>query len=63
MKTITKHATAAPILAIDLGKYKSVVCVYHSAEAQRFLSITTSRPELVRLLARQRPATRWPKPE
>ena len=26
--------TAAPILAIDLGKYKSVACVYDPATAQ-----------------------------
>jgi len=25
-------ATAAPILAIDLGKYKSVACVYRTAD-------------------------------
>jgi hypothetical protein len=44
MQTITQSATAAaPILAIDLGKYKSVACVYRSAEDLRFLSIPTSR--------------------
>jgi transposase len=55
--TTTANATAAaPILAIDLGKYKSVVCVYRSADDCRFLSLPTSRPELARLLERQRPA-------
>ena len=43
MTTTTAIATAAPILAIDLGKYKSVACVYRSADDLRFLSITTSR--------------------
>jgi transposase len=58
METITTNstATAAPILAIDLGKYKSVACVYRSADELRFLSIPTSRVELTRLLARHRPA-------
>jgi transposase len=58
METITtvSTATAAPILAIDLGKYKSVACVYRTADDLRFLSIPTSRDELTRLLAKQRPA-------
>jgi transposase len=59
MQTITTptSATAAdPILAIDLGKYKSVACVYRTAEEHQFLSIPTSRDELTRLIARQRPA-------
>lgn len=37
MQKITTTTTADPILAIDLGKYKSL------AEAVRFASITTSR--------------------
>jgi hypothetical protein len=33
--TGTKITTAAePILAVDLGKYKSVACLYRSAECQ-----------------------------
>jgi hypothetical protein len=41
METITTNstATAAPILAIDLGKYKSVACVYRTAEELRFLFV------------------------
>ena len=42
----------APILAIDLGKYKSVACLYRSAEDLRFITVTTSRDELARLLER-----------
>jgi len=39
------------ILAIDLGKYKSVACLYDGdPTAARFLSFTTSRAELMRLL-------------
>jgi len=57
MQAITKSkSAAAPILAIDLGKYKSVVCLYRSADDVRFLSIPTTRAELTRLLAKQRPA-------
>jgi transposase len=58
MTTITTNTTATaagPILAIDLGKYKSVVCVYRSADDVGFRSITTSRDELARLVKVQRP--------
>jgi transposase len=51
--------TTAPgtIVAIDLGKYKSVACAYDPATAQaRFDTRTTSRSELLRLLERYRPA-------
>jgi transposase len=44
------------ILAIDLGKYKSVACLYRAADDLRFLTFPTSREELTRLLQRQRPA-------
>ena len=55
--TTIKTATAAgPILALDLGKYKSVACVYRSADDLGFLSVTTRREELTRLLQRHRPA-------
>ena len=46
-----------PILAIDLGKYKSVACLYHPATAEaEFRTLDTSRSELTRLIARARPA-------
>ena len=44
------------ILAIDLGKYKSVACIYRSADDQQFTTISTSRAELSRLVAKHRPA-------
>jgi transposase len=58
MTTITTEiATAAlPILSLDLGKYKSVACIYRAAGDQQFTTITTSRAELTRLLAKHRPA-------
>ena len=44
MMTTTEIATATgAILAIDLGKYKRVVCHYHSAADQRFTTIRTTR--------------------
>ena len=47
MQTITMKTatTAEAILAIDLGKYKSVACLYGAADDVRFLSIPTSRDE------------------
>ena len=52
-----KIATAAEtILALDLGKYKSVACICRRAEDPRFTTITTSRAELIRMLAKHRPA-------
>src|SRR5262249_5537788 len=54
--TTTATTTAAPILAMDLGKYKSVVCLYRSADDCRFLSLPTSRAEIARLLDRHGPA-------
>jgi transposase len=54
--TTTKSTTAAEtILAIDLGKYKSVACIYRSASDQRFTTITTSRADLTRLIDTHRP--------
>src|SRR5262245_14340881 len=54
---MTATTTAAPILAIDLGKYKSVACDYDSATAEAaFATFDTSRDELRRRLARARPA-------
>src|SRR5262245_2564480 len=52
----TTNVTASPILALDLGKYKSVACLYRSANDHRFLSFSTSREELARLLDQHRPA-------
>jgi transposase len=53
----TKIATAADtILALDLGKYKSVACIYRTVDEQRFATITTSRAELSRLVAKHQPA-------
>jgi transposase len=45
-----------PILSLDLGKYKSVACIYAGAEDTRFTTITTSRTELIRLFAKYRPS-------
>jgi transposase len=53
----TANATAADtILAIDLGKYKSVACLYRSADDQRFATLPTTRAELTRLIDKHRPA-------
>jgi transposase len=55
--TTTKIATGADtILALDLGKYKSVACIYRSADDTQFTTIATSRAELTRLFARHQPA-------
>jgi transposase len=54
--TTTANATAADlILALDLGKYKSVACLYRSADDHRFLSLATGREEIARLLDKQKP--------
>jgi hypothetical protein len=50
--------TAAPglILALDLGKYKSVACLYHGdPNNARFDSFTTDRQHLRQLFARHNP--------
>ena len=57
--TTTTHATTAAgaILALDLGKYKSVACAYDRATAQpRFHTLDTTRDELRQLFERHRPA-------
>jgi len=47
----------ATILALDLGKYKCVACLYHPATTEaEFRTLDTSRAELTRLIARTRPA-------
>ena len=54
------HTTAAApglILALDLGKYKTVACVYPAdPAAARFESLTTDRDRLRKLFAEYRPA-------
>ena len=53
----TQTATAAEaILAIGLGKYKRVACLYGAADDVRFLSISTTRHELTRPLTKHQPA-------
>ena len=57
--TTTPNLTAAAgtILALDLGKYKSVACLYDRATAtHRFATLDTTRDELTRLLQLHRPA-------
>jgi transposase len=56
MTTNAVTTAAAPILAIDLGKYKCVACLYRSADDQRFESIATRRQQLAELIDRHRPA-------
>lgn len=56
MAITTKAPTAERILAVDLGKYKSVACVYQPPGGEvEFLSFATSRPELTQRLAKHRP--------
>jgi hypothetical protein len=45
MNTVSTTASAnTSILAIDLGKYKSVSCLYHQATGEiQFTTIDTSR--------------------
>jgi transposase len=56
--TTTATATTGTILALDLGKFKSVACAYDRdhPDRPRFESITTSREYLDRLLAKYTPA-------
>src|SRR5262249_31392610 len=56
MTNMTEITSAAgAILALDLGKYKSVACIYRSADDKQFTTISTSRAELTRLFAKHRP--------
>jgi hypothetical protein len=57
MMTTTAQTTAATdtILAIDLGKYKSVACHSPALNQQSFVKFTTSRAELTKLLDKHRP--------
>jgi transposase len=58
MNTITTTAsTHASILAIDLGKYKSVACVHDPDTGEcRFTTFDTSRAELRKLIGKESPA-------
>ena len=50
-------ATAGLILALDLGKYKTVACAYTTGpDTARFESLTTDRDRLRKLFAKHRPA-------
>src|SRR6516165_10531009 len=49
-------APAGLILAIDLGKYKSVACRYAGPDSVTFESFTTDRSRLRKLLEHARPA-------
>jgi hypothetical protein len=57
MTTTTALATASgTIVALDLGKYKSVACLYDRASAQaRFQTIDTTREDLRRLFEQHQP--------
>ena len=53
--TTPAASTAAPglILALDLGKYKTVACAYTgSPDTARFESLTTDRDRLRKLFAK-----------
>jgi transposase len=53
MTTATTRPPAATILAIDLGRYRSVACVYDTATAAtRFVTVDTTRADLGRLFDR-----------
>ncbi len=55
--TTTTPTAASTILAIDLGKYKSVACLYSgSPDSARFDSFTTDRARLAQLLQRCQPS-------
>jgi transposase len=57
MQTSTPTTAPGTILALDLGKYKSVACAYDPASARaHFDTRTTCRSELLRLLERYGPA-------
>jgi len=56
MNALTNPASTEPILAIDLGKYKSVACVHDPATGEiRFTTFETGRAELRRLIEREQP--------
>ena len=55
MMTTAETAATDTILAIDLGKYKSVACLSRSIPDQRFVKFSTCRAELTKLLDKHRP--------
>src|ERR1051326_6545012 len=57
MNTIATTASTKSILAIDLGKYKSVVCLHDADTGEyRFTTFDTSRTTIRQLLDKERPA-------
>src|SRR5213595_3703524 len=49
-------ATTGPILAIDLGKYKSVACVHNQGTGEfGFTTFETTRAQLRRLVGKEQP--------
>jgi transposase len=55
MNATTKTSAANTILAIDLGKYKSVACLYNPVTAEaKVTSIVTTKEEMRKLLERMR---------
>ena len=56
MNAITNIVSTSTILAIDLGKYKSVACVHDQATGEiGFTTFETSRYELRKLIAKEGP--------
>ena len=57
MNTITTTASSnASILAIDLGKYKSVACIHDQETSEfRFTTFDTTRAELRKLIGQDEP--------
>jgi transposase len=56
MNTITKSASTNVIVAVDLGKYKSVACVLDPATGEfRFTTFETTRAELRKLVGKEQP--------
>ena len=59
MNTITTTASTNVILAIDLGKYKSVACVHDPATGEYcFTTFETTRAELRKLIGKPAVETR-----
>ena len=57
MNTITNTASNSPILAIDLGKYKSVACLHDPNSGEfRFTTFDTSREEMKKIVDKVRPS-------
>ena len=54
--TTTATAAASPILAIDLGKYKSVACIYQGeGDGGSFTTLTSDHDHFQKLIERTRP--------